>query len=123
MKTTGSIFIFTKSFEEDIEFQQRYNYIVDHKDKVFLKVFYFCLEYIPISKSKAQVRIVTKANFQLTFLPLFILTLTARNFTFDYFKNIVEKAKAFKGSKWEVKVRENPAMYKFFQSKIDEYFG
>lgn len=36
---------------------------------------------------------------------------------------MVKKAKEFKDSKWEEKVKSNPAMYDFFQSKIDEYFG
>lgn len=86
MKTTSSIFICSESFEDNLAFQQKINYPVDtSEDKVYLKVHYFCLEYRPISKSKAQVRIVTKADFKLSFLPLFILTATARIFTFDYF--------------------------------------
>jgi hypothetical protein len=62
-------------------------------------------------------------DFKLSFLPLFIVTASARIFTFNYFENIVKRAKNFKGSKWEAKVKSNPDMYNFFQSKIDEYFG
>jgi len=33
-------------------------------------------------------------------MPLIILQKTARIFTFDYFRNVIEKAKHYKGSEW-----------------------
>jgi len=62
---------------------------------VRLKVHYFCLDYRPLLNGKAEIRLVTKANFKLTFMPLIILQKTARIFTFDYFRNVVEKAKHY----------------------------
>ena len=67
---------------------------------VRLDVKYFCIDYKPISKNRAIIRTVTKADFKLTFMPLFILQRTARTFTFDWFEGLLAKAKGYKGSKW-----------------------
>ena len=77
------------------------------------------MEYKPISKTRAKVVMMSKANFKLTFLPLFILQKSARIFTFDYFNNIVKNAKNYKGSEFEKRVIVNPSLYNFFQSKVD----
>ena len=77
------------------------------------------MEYKPISKTRAKVVMMSKANFKLTFLPLFILQKTARIFTFDYFNSIVKNAKNYKGSEFEKRVIVNPSLYNFFQSKVD----
>ncbi len=93
----------------------------EQSEYVRLRVNYFCIDFKPISKNKAKVVLVSKANFMLTFLPLFILQKSARIFTFDYFNNIVKNAKNYKGSLFEQKVNANPSLYDFFQSKVDEY--
>jgi len=67
---------------------------------VRLDVKYFCIDYKPISKNRAVIRTVTKADFKLKYMPLFILQRTARTFTFDWFKGLLEKANNYKGSKW-----------------------
>lgn len=72
----------------------------EDSEYVRLKVHYFCIDYKPLAKDRAQIRLVTKADFKLTFLPLWILQRSARIFTFNYFEKIVEKAKHFKGSMW-----------------------
>jgi len=87
-----------------------------------MTVHYFNVEYTPLSRYKAKVRFAAKADFKLTFLPLFILLKSAKIFTYDYFMNIVKLAKNYSGSEWEDRVRKNPMMYDFFQTKIDEYF-
>jgi hypothetical protein len=58
---------------------------------------------------------------KMNYLPLFILNKSARIFAFDYFKNILERVKKYKGSAWEKKVAERPEMYEFFYKKIGEY--
>lgn len=124
MQTTGSIFMFTESYDEDVKLQKDYDLRVpdpEYSDYVRLKVHYFCIDYKPITKTRASIRLVTKADFKLTFLPLWILQRSARYFTFTYFEKIVEKARSFKGSIWEERVKAKPAMYNFFQKKIDEY--
>ena len=80
------------------------------------------MEYTPITPSKATLKMWTKADLKLGFLPLIILNKSARIFAFDYFEKIVEKAKEYKGSEWEKKVAAHPAMYEYFQQKTDEYF-
>lgn len=55
------------------------------------------------------------------FVPKFILFKSARIFAFDYFKNIIDRIKGFKGSKWEQKIKDNPEMYRFFKKKLDEH--
>jgi hypothetical protein len=114
MKTTGSIFLFTETYDENIEFQKEYDLPVpraEDSEFVRLVVHYFTLDYRPISKTRAQIKMVTKADFKLAFLPLIILTKSARTFTFNYFNSIVEKARNFKGSMWEKRVKERPEMY------------
>jgi hypothetical protein len=59
----------------------------------------------------------------MNYLPLFILNKSARIFAFDYFKNILDRVKNFKGSAWEKKVQERPEMYDFFYKRVNEYFG
>lgn len=124
MRTAGSIFIYTESFEDNKHLQQKFKYHIQcDPDKVYLKVHHFCVDYKPITRNRAQIRFVAKADFKLSFLPLAILKMSARIFAIKYFNSIVEKAKSFKGSIWEEKVNKNPEMYNFFQEKIDQYFG
>lgn len=103
METTGSIFLFTESYDEDLKLQKEYDlYVPNSEDSEYvrLKVHYFCLDYKPLSRTRASIKLVTKADFKLTFLPLWILQRSARYFTFNYFEKIVEKARDFKGSIW-----------------------
>jgi len=45
---------------------------------------------------------------KMNFLPLFIISKSARIFAFEYFKNILEICQNFKDSPWEKKIEENP---------------
>ena len=58
---------------------------------------------------------------KMNFLPMFILNKSARIFAFDYFKNILDRVKNYKGSAWQKKVAEKPDMYEFFYKKINKY--
>lgn len=80
---------------------------------------FFIVEYIPITKERARVRLASRVDMKLNFLPQFILNASARKFAFNYFKNIMKLNEKFKGSKWEEKVKENADFYMFFRKKID----
>ena len=69
-----------------------------------LKVHYFCLEYIPITRTRATMKMWCKTDPKLGFLPMIILNKAARIFAFKYFENIVEKAKNYEGSEWQRRV-------------------
>ena len=98
--------------------------VPDATDKyVRLEYKFFIVEYKPVSKHRAKIRLASKIDMKMNYLPLWILNKSARIFAFDYFKNILEKVKNYKGSAWEEKVKEKPDMYDFFYKKIDEYFG
>ena len=78
---------------------------------VRLEYKFFIVEYTPISKKRSKIRLGSKIDMKMNYLPLFILNKSARIFAFDYFKNILEKVEGYKGSAWENKVKENPQMY------------
>jgi hypothetical protein len=56
------------------------------------------VEYKPVSNKRAKIRLASKIDMKMNYLPLFILNKSARIFAFDYFKNILEKVKNYKGS-------------------------
>lgn len=70
-----------------------------------MEYIFFIVEYIPITKNRAKVRLASKVDMKLNFLPQFIINMSARKFAFDYFKNIIKMNKNFKGSPWERKIK------------------
>ena len=44
----------------------------------------------------------------LNFLPLWILNKISQDFGEQFFSNLIEQSKSFKGSKWEENVNKNP---------------
>ena len=64
-----------------------------------------------MTNKRAKIRLASKIDMKMNYLPLFILNKSARIFAFDYFKNILEKVESYKGSAWEKKVKEKPDMY------------
>ena len=72
------------------------------------------MEYVPVSKGRAKVRLASKVDMKLNFIPQFIVNVSARKFALNYFKNIIKMNKKFKGSDWEKKINENPDFYRFF---------
>lgn len=72
----------------------------EKSDYIRLEYKFFIVEYIPINKRRAKVRLASKIDMKLNFLPQFILNMSARKFAFDYFKNIIKVNKNFKGSAW-----------------------
>jgi hypothetical protein len=59
-----------------------------------------------LTKQRAKIRLATKVDMKLNFLPLFILNKSARIFAFDYFKNILDRTKNYEGSAWQKKAKE-----------------
>ena len=83
-------------------YQEKYGYKVPaESDYVRLEYKFFIVEYIPITKERARVRLASRIDMKLNFLPQFILNHSARKFAFNYFKNIIKLNENFKGSKWE----------------------
>lgn len=94
INTNGSVFIFSKTINEDKVYQKKYEFEVPEKsDYVRLEYIFFIVEYIPITKKRAKVRLATRVDLKLNFLPQFILNSSARKFAFDYFKNIIKTNK------------------------------
>lgn len=116
--------MYSKTINEDYSFQERYKYTVPKEsDFVRLEYKFFIVEYIPLTKDRAKIRLSSKIDMKMNYLPLFILNKSARIFAFDYFKNILKISNNFKGSMWEKKIAERPALYEFFKRKMIEYFG
>lgn len=123
-RTNGSVFMYSKTINEDKLYQEKYGFKVPEKsDYIRLEYKFFIVEYIPITKERARVRLASKVDMKLNFLPQFILNMSARKFAFDYFKNIIKVNKKFEGSEWDKKIKENPDFYSFFKRKIDEYLS
>ena len=74
----------------------------------------FIVEFKPVAKGRTRIRLASKIDMKMNYLPLFILNKSARNFPFDYFRNILDRVKNYKGSEWEKKVAQRPDMYEFF---------
>lgn len=120
MKHNGSVFCYSKTINEDKVYQQKYNFKVpETSDYVRLEYIFFIVEYIPITKNKAKVRLASRIDLKMNYLPQFILNSSARFFAFNYFKNIIKVNKKFKGSAWEKKIKNNPSFYQFFKKKVD----
>jgi hypothetical protein len=101
---------------------KKYNITLPPADKyIRLEYKFFLIEYIPLEGKRARIRLASKIDMKMDFIPKFILFRSARVFAFDYFKNIIDRIKNFKGSPWEKKLKENPEMYKFFRKKLDEH--
>jgi hypothetical protein len=101
MTEKKSIFLFSKTINEDVLYQEKYDFKVPEKsDYVRLEYKFFIVEYIPIDKDRAKIRLASKVDMKMNFLPQFIINKSARTFAFDYFKNIVKKSTKFKGSAW-----------------------
>ena len=81
---------------------------------VRLEYKFFIVEYKPVAKGRTRIRLASKIDMKMNYLPLFILNKSARNFPFDYFRNILDRVKNYKGSEWEKKVAQRPDMYEFF---------
>jgi len=58
------------------------------------------LSYTPIDRERGKIRMATCIDLKISILPKFILNKTARIFTFDYFKNMLNINKKFTGSPW-----------------------
>jgi len=122
IKENGSVFVFSKTINDDKVYQKKYAFNVPEKsDYVRLEYIFFIVEYIPITKKRAKVRLASRVDLKMNYLPQWILNKSARTFSFNYFKNMIKVNKNFKGSDWEKKVKQNPNFYNFFKSKIDEY--
>ena len=122
LKHKGSVFIFTETYDENPQIQEEFDLRVppaEESDYVRLKVHYFCLEYTPITPTRATMRMWTKADLKLGFLPMIILNKAARVFTFKYFESIVEKARNYEGSEWQRRVEANPSMYRYFHERME----
>ena len=105
-------------------YQQKYGFKVPKtSDYIRLEYKFFIVEYIPITKERAKVRLASKVDMKLNYLPQFIINISARKFAFDYFTNIIKVSKKFEGSDWDKKIKQNPDFYQFFASKIDEYMN
>ena len=74
----------------------------------------FIVEFKPVAKGRTRIRLASKIDMKMNYLPLLILNKSARNFAFDYFRNILDRVKNYKGSEWEKKVAQRPDMYEFF---------
>lgn len=124
VKHNGTVFLYSKTINTDQVYQEKYQYKVPEKSNyVRLEYKFFIVEYYPINKERARVRLASKIDMKLNFLPQFIINVSARKFAFNYFKNIIEVNKKFKGSKWEEKIKQNGDFYLFFKRKISEYLG
>lgn len=123
MKHNGSIFIYSCTISEE-EAMTHYGYEVKPNPKeVILDYKYFIIEYTPISINRARVKMASKVDMHMKFIPQFILKSSALKFGYDYFNNIRKVNNSFEGSPWEAKMRKNPSIYEFFINKIAEYFG
>ncbi len=86
---------------------------------VLLEYKYFVIEYTPKPNNRCSIRLASKIDMKMNYLPNFIMHSSAKKFAFDYFKNILKVSKKFKGSVWEKNTIENPEFYDFFKKKID----
>jgi hypothetical protein len=58
-----------------------------------------------LSINRAKVRIASKVDMQLSYVPQFVLKSSAITFGMDYFTNIMMINKKFSGSAWDMKMK------------------
>ena len=107
LSTNNSIFFYSKTITSDKQFQKKINFEVqkDDEDLVELQYKFYIIQYTPLSERKGKMRLATNVNMQLGFLPMFIINKSCRTFAFDYFKNMMNVNKKFKGSEWQKKMQ------------------
>jgi len=49
---------------------------------------FYSLEYKPVSLTRGKIRLISNVDFNLRFLPMFILRKSAAYFSVNYFKNV-----------------------------------
>lgn len=120
IKKNGSVFLFSKTINEDKFYQEKYGFKVpEESEYVRLEYKFYIIEYVPVTLTKAKIRLAVKVDMKLNFLPQFIINISARKFAFDYFKNIPKLSRKFEGSEWHQKVKQSPEFYEFFAKKIN----
>jgi hypothetical protein len=89
MQHNGSLFFYSKTINEDKRYQQKYDFTVPPANSKYIRLEYnfFIVEYRPIAKDSAKVRIGMNVDLRMNYLPNWILSISARKVTFS--SNIV----------------------------------
>lgn len=96
LKTHNSIFFYSRTINNDTEFQKKLNFPVTmDPDLVELSYKFYIMEYSPIGPCRGKIRLATNIDMRIGFLPLFIINKSLRIFAFDYFNNLMEVNRKF----------------------------
>ena len=118
------MFLYTRSIHNRNDLQERFEHKFEINEKyVQLEYKYFVVKYEPIDKIRGKVTLAMNVDIKLNFIPLFIQDKISQDYGEDFFKNIVEISKKFKGSKWEANVKENPALFNFFKTSLENHLA
>lgn len=81
--------------------------IPSDKESKYVRFVYnfFIVEYTPLSRTRAKVRIANNVDLKFKYLPYFLLYRTTVKFGVDYFKNVIKVNEKFKNSEWERKIK------------------
>jgi len=83
---------------------------------------YIITEVVPVSRTRTQVRIITRTNPNLKFLPLSVLNFFSRKLGLSILEKINKNGKEIKGPVWEKKIKESKIFYDWLSSKVEGYF-
>lgn len=105
----GSLFFYSKTINENKNYQKKYDFNVPPTSKLIrLEYNFFIVEYKPIGLDRAKIRIASSVDLKMNYLPNWIISISARKFGFNYFVNIIKAQKKFEKSPWAEKIRQRP---------------
>jgi hypothetical protein len=123
LQKNGTIFMAVNSIHNDPKIAKIYEVEIPGTSKhVRMDVKYFAFEVILQSREKALIKAVANADPKLKFVPMSFINWTIRKFSYLLMERLIHKAKNFKGSPWEKRIRENPAFYNWASGVVEGYF-
>jgi len=122
----GTVFVFSKSIEDDIEFFAKHELRkIENQGTVNLNFKFGAFEITPIGQNKCKLRGIANINSKMNWLPPPMLNYMFRRTVQFGMDRLVKKAKHFKGSVWdkEIEREERKDYYIWLNQIIKDYFN
>ena len=79
------------------------------------------VKYEPVDKVRGNFLIAMNLDMKLDIVPIWLMEKIVIQFGNEYFLNVIEISKKFKGSKWEKSVEKNPHLFNFFNKALKDH--
>lgn len=101
LATNGTIFVYSKTMQDDKRAQQKYQVTVPPVGKcVRFSYIFFTVECQILGRNKLRVRMASSVDMKMNLLPNFVISVAARKFTVDTFMAMLKYEKTFEKTEW-----------------------